>query len=196
MNAFNHTHIPLGILRSAAKRLGTTLAAGLVIAAIASPPAAAEKENTSFDFDAWFKGLSGMAMPEVKIEIVWASNLSEAGVPIFKVSFVDSSSMATEDLRIGVEWATATGLTGYGIGGESDLIIPKSDRQSVGFVINIPDDTIAHSCNKLIVSLRSLEPDKYRIAPYAKGQGFEYVNYLDNDGGNPSGTLSEYCTNS
>ncbi|MCY4328353.1 MAG: hypothetical protein OXC53_12345 [Rhodobacteraceae bacterium] len=48
----------------------------------------------------------------------------------------------------------------------------------------IPDDTIAHHCNKLIVTLRSLQPDTYRIAPDIRGQGFEDVTDIDNDGGN------------
>ena len=50
----------------------------------------------------------------------------------------------------------------------------------------IPDDTIAHHCNKLIVTLRSLTPDRYKIAPDIRSQGFEDVTYIDNDGANPN----------
>ncbi len=55
--------------------------------------------------------------------------------------------------------------------------------------------------NKLVVTVRSPAPDLYRAMPYERGRGFEYVVYLDDDGGNPGpGTpveryakLTEHC---
>ena len=132
-------------------------------------------------------------IPEVKITIVF-SDLREPGSPIFKTELTEDSNLATEDLVIGVEWATATGLTGYGVGGTHSPNIPAGRRASPNFVVPIPNDEIAHSCNKFIVSLRSIQPGKYKIAPYREGQGFVSFFYTDNDGGNPDNTLSKHCT--
>ncbi|MCY4208023.1 MAG: hypothetical protein OXD29_08755, partial [Roseovarius sp.] len=88
------------------------------------------------------------------------------------------------DLRIGVEWATAVGETGYGVANNIPVSILANQYISRAFVVPIPDDNITHSCNKLIVSLRSLTPDRYRIAPFHDG-GSIFVQYVDDDGGNP-----------
>ena len=94
-------------------------------------------------------------------------------------------SRPKRDLEIGIEWATATGETGYGqSAGDGRVIIPAGQFDSPNFTIDIPDDSIAHPCNKLIVTLRSLTPDRYKIAPLNAG-GSLVLEYVDDDGANP-----------
>ncbi len=82
-------------------------------------------------------------------------------------------------------WAGALPERRRGGGGAGGLpVIEVNQDQSQIITVSIPDD-IAHGCNKLIVYVQSLRPDLYRTLPYTRGQGFEYVVYLDNDGGNP-----------
>ncbi len=83
-------------------------------------------------------------------------------------------------------WAGALPERRRGGGGAGGLpVIEVNQDQSQIITVSIPDDDIAHGCNKLIVYVQSLRPDLYRTLPYTRGQGFEYVVYLDNDGGNP-----------
>lgn len=87
---------------------------------------------------------------------------------------------------VGIEWAaTATGQTGYGNPFGTPVIIAAGASASNPFAVNVPDDDVAHSCNRLVVNLRSIMPGKYKIAPYREGQGFISLEYVDNDGGNP-----------
>ena len=172
--------------RKPTRRAVIALAAVLSLAAF---PAAAQ----GFDFKAWLDSLSTMNLPVMEIEHIDYGPYSEDGnlgnaAPLFRVGTRDGQTVKT-DLPIGVSWTTATGRTG---GGYSSTI-PAGSNQSNPFVVPIPDDDISHNCNKLIVNLRSLQPDKYKIAPYVRGKGFEYVVYLNNDGGNPDGTLSDRC---
>ena len=191
------------------KRLLATLAAALVALGLAANPAAAE--NTGFDFDTWFNNNVTNKpddIPTVKIDFAlsgqrnWTYCETRASYevtpwcnggwnPIFVVEIAVPSKgprlPAKTDLEIGIDWATATGLTGYGqSSGDGRVIIPAGqfDNRPQNFVIDIPDDSIAHPCNKLIINLRSLTPDRYKIAPLNAGGSF-VLNYVDDDGANP-----------
>jgi len=184
-----------------------TLAAALVALGLAANPAAAE--DTGFNFDEWFNNNvmnKPDDIPEVFIRYALsAQNLwvycetrasyedtpwcTGGSAPLFAVEIAVPSkgprSRAKADLEIGIEWATATGQTGYGqSGGDGRVIIPAGEYNSDRFVIEIPDDSIAHPCNKLIINLRSLTPDRYKIAPLNAGGSF-VLNYVDDDGANP-----------
>ncbi|MCY4305495.1 MAG: hypothetical protein OXC62_12090 [Aestuariivita sp.] len=190
------------------RRLAMFVVAALV-AGMAALPAAAE--NTGFDFDEWFNNNvvnKSDDIPTVAIsfhpgvpnadsliycetrqllsEIPWCTG---GAYPIFWVEIVRTGgprSAARADLEIGIEWATATGQTGSGrTGGDGRVIIPAGQFSGTSFVVEIPDDSIAHPCNKLIVNLRSLTPDRYKIAPLSEGQGFISLKYVDDDGANP-----------
>lgn len=178
------------------KRLLTTLTAALA----AAIPAAAE--DTGFDFDAWFMGLSRMDVPEVGIRLGAKfaghfeanTNTQNSLYPIgvlFRVYIKNGSNTSGRPLTVDVSWTTATGLAGHGSIDGTLPVIGVNASESTTFSVLIPDDDIAHSCNKLIVHVRSLTPDLYRAMPYARGQGFEYVVYLDNDGGNPVAGTSD-----
>ena len=179
------------------KRLLTALAAALA----AAIPAAAE--DTGFDFDAWFMGLSKMEVPEVGIRLasklagyfeaaMGDENPTYPAAVLFKAYIKNGSNTSGRPLTVDVSWTTATGLAGHGSFNGTLPVIGVNASASSPFIVLIPDDDIAHSCNKLIVHVRSLTPDLYRAMPYARGQGFEYVVYLDNDGGNPiTGTRRE-----
>ena len=52
-----------------------------------------------------------------------------------------------------------------------------------GFLLQIPDDSIAKDCNRMTVFLKNLQPDRYRLASNTKGGRFESFVYADNDGG-------------
>jgi len=173
----------------------------------AAGPAA---ESTGFNFDEWFENNVTNKpddIPTVYIRFAlsaardWVYCETRASYedtpwctggwnPIFVVEIAAPSkggprSPAKADLEIGIEWATATGLTGYGqSGGDGRVIIPAGLFASPNFTIDIPDDSIAHPCNKLIVNLRSLTPDRYKIAPLNAG-GSLVLNYVDDDGANP-----------
>ncbi len=163
---------------------------------MAASPAAAQV----FDFDAWFSGLSARNLLEVELQFHprvpgaetaiycedkngftdgWCTGSSN---PLFAVTLKPGQqrSDVPGDLRIGVEWATAVGETGSG----GSVIIRANEHISNAFVVSIPDDNIAHSCNKLVVSLWSLTPDRYKVAPFHDG-GSIFLKYVDNDGGNP-----------
>ncbi|MCY4305844.1 MAG: hypothetical protein OXC62_13865 [Aestuariivita sp.] len=195
------------------RRLAMFAAAALV-AGMAALPAAAE--NTGFNFDEWFNNNvinKPDDIPEIFIryalsagrtwvycetrasyvDVPWCNGGS---VPLFAVEIALPSkgprSRAKTDLEIGIEWATATGQTGSGrTGGDGRVIIPAGEFSSPNFAIQIPDDSIAHSCNKLIINLRSLTPDRYKIAPFNVGidaGGSLVLNYVDDDGANPNNT--------
>ena len=134
----------------------------LVMAAL---PAAAQSQSALFDFDPWFNGLSTMRVPEVEITIPWqpellkeaeATDAVTANDILVRANISDGNPPATEDLRIGISWMTATGLTGDGSSSGLPAIIRAGQRSSAPVVVVVPDDNIAHSCNKLIVNLRSL----------------------------------------
>jgi len=63
-------------------------------------------------------------------------------------------------------------------------VIPANKNESDTLIVVISDDQVAHCCNKLIPNVYSLAPGLYRAMPYTRGQGFDYVVYLDNDGAN------------
>ncbi len=171
---------------------------------LAASPATAE--DTGFKFDEWFQENvvnNENSIPEVEIDFAdsgqrnWIHCETRAPYeetpwcnggwdPYFIVKIKDGDSAPTEDLKIGIEWATATGQTGYGEMQDraGRAIIPAGQSRSVNFNVAIPNDTIAHSCNKLIVSLRSLQPGKYKIAPWSDGKGFKSLEYVDDDGKN------------
>ncbi len=172
---------------------------------LAANPAAAE--NTGFDFDEWFdKNVMRKPddIPTVKIsfhpgvpnadtviycetrasfqDVPWCTG---GAAPLFWVEIARTAgprSAAKTDLEIGIDWTTATGLTGYGANVRA--IIPAGQFSTNAFLVQIPDDSIAHPCNKLIVNLRSLTPDRYKIAPLNAG-GSLVLNYVDDDGANP-----------
>ena len=170
---------------------------------LAANPVAAE--DTGFNFDEWFNNNvknKPKDIPEIEIDFV-LENLKIAtycetkanplpdwcdggGAPLFHVSIIGlPRSAAKTALEIGIDWTTATGETGYGqSGGDGRVIIPAGDYDSAAFTVDIPDDDIAHPCNKLIVNLRSLTPDRYKIAPLNAG-GSLVLNYVDDDGANP-----------
>ncbi len=110
----------------------------------------------------------------------------------------DKSNNSGRPLTVDVSWTTATGLSGQEFRGSP--VINVENSQSRILTVFIPDDGISHGCNKLIVHVRSLMPGVYRTMPYTRSQGFEYVTYIDNDGGNPDapaeddGRVSYYKT--
>ena len=66
--------------------------------------------------------------------------------------------------------AAATGQTGSGrAGGDGRVFIEAGEYESNPFVVPVPDDDIAHGRNKMIINLRSLQPGRYKIAPYHAG---------------------------
>ena len=180
------------------------LAAGL--AGVSTPVAA---ENTGFNFDEWFNNNvmnkpddiptvyisvhPGISNPDEIIycetrasfaDVPWCTGGSS---PLFWVDIAVPSKgprlAAKTDLEIGIDWTTATGQTGYGAVGSTRVIIRAGQFSTNAFIVEIPDDTIAHPCNKLIINLRSLTPDRYKIAPLNAG-GSLVLNYVDDDGGN------------
>ena len=176
------------------KRTGFALAVAL---ASIFPCAA---NGQAFDFNAWFEGLSTKELPEVGIRLdperrpgaycetdfmvqQWPSCFQL----VFFRAYIKNDQLNTsgQPLTIGLSWTTATGQSGYEILGGSSPIIGVNESESKRFEVSIPDDNIVHSCNKLIVHVRSLTPGLYKTMPYTPGQGFEYVTYIDNDGGNP-----------
>ena len=183
--------------------LRMTLAAGLVVIL----PIAANSQ--AFDFDEWFNVLSAMDVPEVGIRSAFTSDsYCERWVDqclhtsVFEIYIEDGKKKSAQPLTIGLSWTTAIGLSrpgGFNTGGFP--VFPANKKKSDRFVVYILDDNIAHSCNKLIVSVYSIAPSLYKTMPYTRGKGFEYVVYLDNDGGNSDiGTheeryikLTEHC---
>ena len=184
------------------KRLIMIAAAALAAMGMAASPAAAE--DTGFDFNAWFNTYVTNppdSIPEIEIQFGlsaqkdWIFCETRASyedtpwcgggyAPLF-VAVIEQGYLITPNdppLQIGIEWATATGQTGYGA--NVPVTISPSSRRSNTFVVPIPDDNIKHSCNKLIVNLRSLTPDRYKIAPFHDG-GSIFIQYVDDDGGNP-----------
>ncbi len=176
----------------AIRKLGMTLAAALRIAV----PAAAG--DTGFDFDKWFMGLSTKERPEVGIRLdperlaggYCESALMNEWPSCFTLVFFriyirnDKPNTTGRPLTIDLSWTTATGLSGQEIF-QGSPVIGVNRNQSGRVVFQIPDDAIAHGCNKLIVTLRSLMLSVYKIMPYTWSQGFEYVTYIDNDDRNP-----------
>ena len=158
--------------------------------------------SQAFDFNAWFEGLSTKELPEVGIRLTnragaYCEQTSMGVHSCFSVVFFrayirnDEPNTSGRPLTIGLSWMTATGQSGHGDVDGSLPVIGISRSESATFTVPIPDDGIAHSCNKLIVHVRSLMPDVYKTMPYTRGQGFEYVTYLDNDGGNPDAPNDE-----
>ena len=174
---------------------------------LAANPAAAG--NTGFNFDEWFdnnvrnkpddiptvyirfalSGATDWVHCETRApydETLWCQGGPFALLVVeIAVPSRGSRSAAKADLEIGIEWATATGETGYGQSeGDGRVIISAGQFSSPAFRIYVPDDSIAHPCNKLIVTLRSLTPDRYKIAPLNAGGSF-VLEYVDDDGANP-----------
>ena len=174
-----------------------TLATALVLAVLSGGA-----KSEAFDFDAWFNGLSNEDLPEVGIRLTnragaYCERTSMGGQTCFGVVFFrayiknDEPNTSGRPLTIGLSWTTATGQSGHGSFDGSLPVIGINGSESAIFTVLIPDDGIAHSCNKLIVHVRSLMPDVYKTMPYTRGQGFDYVTYLDNDGGNPDAPSDE-----
>ena len=186
------------------KRLLTTLAAALVGIGLAASPAAAE--DTGFDFEEWFMTnvMSPKPADTPAVKIKWFQDDHDRLIycedrnqrpdgwctggysPIFIAEVTEAYSAPERDLEIIVEWTTSTGLTGSGDAFGNSVIIKAGldNRTSNPFAIIVPNDDIAHSCNKLIVTLRSLTPELYKIAPLNAG-GSLFFEYVDDDGGNP-----------
>ncbi|MCY4340429.1 MAG: hypothetical protein OXE48_03550 [Gammaproteobacteria bacterium] len=174
--------------------------AALVATVVAAPGWA---EDTGFDFNAWLDGVSKANVLEVEIKLSDAIPNADTATycedrngfndgwcngsyaPLFVVELKPGQqrSDVSGDLRIGIEWATAVGETGYGTAHGTPVSIPANQYISNPFTIAIPDDNITHRCNKLIVSMRSLTPSKYKIAPFHDG-GSIFIEYVDNDGEN------------
>ena len=178
------------------KRTTILLTAVLVIAALPS----AKAEDTSFNFDAWLNGLNGpseMKKPEIGVRRKAGAFCERASMAtcfnqgIFE-AYIKNGELNTSGrpLTIGLSWMTVTGQSGHRTFDGSRPVI-GINRSKFTFIVSIPDDGIAHNCNKLIVHVRSLMPDVYKTMPYTRGQGFDYVTYLDNDGGNPDAPNDE-----
>ena len=175
----------------------TTLATALVLAVLSGGA-----KSQAFDFDAWFNGLSDEDLPEVGIRLTnqagaYCERTSMGGQTcfggVFFRAYIKNGELNTSGrpLTIGLSWMTVTGQSGHRTVDGSRPVIGISRSESSTFLVPIPDDGIAHSCNKLIVHVRSLMPDVYKTMPYTRGQGFDYVTYLDNDGGNPDAPNDE-----
>ena len=151
---------------------------------LAASPVAA---NTGFDFNAWFNGPSERDLPEIEIEffdddhanrtycetrapLADASHCTGGFLSLFHVKINDGYLIEPGDppLRIGIECTTATGETGYGA--NVAVIIPSKARISNIFTVLVPNDDITYNCNKLIVNLRSLTPDRYKIVSFPCGR--------------------------
>jgi len=179
-----------------------TLAAALVALGLASGHAAAE--DTGFNFDEWFNNnvmKKPADTPEVKIKwfqddhakLIYCEQQNQVPAwctggysPIFIAEVTEAYSAPERDLKIIVEWTTSTGLTGSGEAWDRDIIIKAGldNRTSNPFAILVPEDGIAHECNRLIINLRSLQPELYKIAPLNAG-GSLFFEYVDDDGANP-----------
>ena len=167
---------------------------------LAANPAAAE--NTGFNFMKWFNGLSTKEVPEVRIkwfndahaDLIYCEDSSQRPngwctggySPLFVAQIRDADPAPERDLEIIVEWTTSTGLTGSGdaFGNGVTISAGLDNRTSNPFAILVPDDGIAHECNRLIINLRSLQPELYKIAPLNAG-GSLFFEYVDDDGANP-----------
>ena len=181
------------------KPMKAFLAAALVLGT-AIPVAA----DTSFNFEEWFRNLSKTERPEVGIRLdperraggYCESDLTNRWPTCFTLVFFrayirnDEPNATGRPLTVDVSWTTATGLSGHDTFDDAQPVIRVNGSQSNRVIIQIPDDDIAHGCNKLIVHVRSLTPGLYKAMPYIRGQGFEYVTYIDDDGGNPDASDS------
>ncbi|MCY4281971.1 MAG: hypothetical protein OXD47_00925 [Gammaproteobacteria bacterium] len=128
-------------------------------------------------------------MPVVRLKEAFTTNTFVEGMNNvvlyhFEISNFDTAR-PTKDLRIGLSWmATTTGRTGYGPAGIDPIIIPAGQQAtSSPYPIGTPpEDNVARLCNRFVFNLYSMQPDDYKVAPYIKGQGFDYFYYKDNDG--------------
>ncbi len=156
------------------KRLMRTLAAGLVATVMATPVVAQDP------------------LPlEVKINIL--RNLqpthTEGQVgPFFEAVLKGGPEVVAPKggITVRMSWLlTATGRTGHSHNrGAVPITIPEGEKTSSTFVAGfpaalIPDDGAFYHCNKMFVFLESLNPNRYRIAPNVKGEGYDYVVYAD-----------------
>ncbi len=117
-------------------------------------------------------------------------------VPIFQAK-IKNGVAPQGGLTLRISWlVTATGQTGGALNNSLAHIIPEGMNVAPTFIPSNTgfEDNIMNPCNKLVVMLESINPNVYRIAPYTRGQGFDYAVYADNDGANGDPpVLPDWC---